>query len=91
MKIKKIPIRKCVVTKERFPKKELLRIVKTKEGKVFVDSTGKANGRGAYISLKKSTVTKAKKSKVLNRIFETEIDELIYDEILEYIEKAKDS
>lgn len=47
--MKKISLRRCVVTKEQLPKKELLRIVKNKEGKVFPDITGKANGRGAYI------------------------------------------
>lgn len=47
--VKKIPLRKCVVTQERLPKKELLRIVKNNEGQVFVDLTSKANGRGAYI------------------------------------------
>ena len=47
--MKKIPMRSCVVTKEKLPKKELLRIVKNNENKVFVDLTGKANGRGAYI------------------------------------------
>lgn len=75
---KKIPLRKCVVTNERFPKKELVRIVKTKEGEIFVDETGKANGRGAYINLKKSTIKKAQDRKILNRVFQTEIDEKIF-------------
>ena len=47
--VKKIPLRKCVVTQERLPKKDLLRIVKNNEGEVFVDLSYKANGRGAYI------------------------------------------
>ena len=51
--MKKIPLRKCVATNERLPKQELVRVVKNNEGKVFIDLTGKANGRGAY--LKKST------------------------------------
>ena len=49
MKQKKIPLRTCVVTREKLEKKDLLRIVKNNEGKVFVDESGKANGRGAYI------------------------------------------
>ena len=49
MKVKKIPMRMCSVTRERFPKQELLRVVKTKEGEVKVDLTGKLNGHGAYI------------------------------------------
>ena len=49
--VKKIPLRKCVVTQERLPKKELLRVVKNNEGEVFVDLSSKANGRGAYRQL----------------------------------------
>ena len=47
--MKKIPLRTCVVTKEKLPKRELIRIVRTPEGNVIIDSTGKANGRGAYL------------------------------------------
>ena len=49
MKVKKIPLRTCVITREKLPKKDLLRIVRTPEGEVLVDETGKMNGRGAYI------------------------------------------
>ena len=49
MKNKKIPLRTCVVTKEKLEKKDLIRVVKNNENEVFVDLTGKANGRGAYI------------------------------------------
>ena len=60
--VKKIPLRKCVVTQERLPKKELLRIVKNNEGNVFVDLSSKANGRGAYIQIRRSfAISKAKK------------------------------
>ncbi|XMB87027.1 YlxR family protein [Mycoplasmatota bacterium WC44] len=83
---KKIPLRKCIVTRERFPKNELVRIVKTKDGQIFVDETGKANGRGAYINLSKSTIKKAKDKKILNRVFETEIDDKIFEELLELYE-----
>ena len=48
MKNKKIPMRSCVITHEKFPKKELIRVVRTPEGTVIVDETGKSNGRGAY-------------------------------------------
>ena len=47
--MKKVPLRKCVATNERLPKQELVRVVKNNEGKVFIDLTGKANGRGAYL------------------------------------------
>lgn len=81
MKQKKIPLRKCVVTNEQFPKKELIRIVKTNDNEVFVDPTGKKNGRGAYIQLKKEVIDKAKKTKILNKRLEIEIPENIYDDL----------
>ena len=62
--VKKIPLRKCVVTQERLPKKDLLRIVKNNEGEVFVDLSSKANGRGAYIKKDLEVVEKAIKTKI---------------------------
>ena len=85
MKNKKIPMRMCSVTRERFPKSELLRIVKTPENTVCVDPTGKLNGHGIYIKKDLSVLEKAKKSKILDRIFETVIDEEVYDEIYKII------
>jgi predicted RNA-binding protein YlxR (DUF448 family) len=82
MKIKKIPMRKCVVTNERFEKKQLIRVVKTPEGVVLVDLTGKANGRGAYVSKTKAVILEAKKTKVLERHLETKIPDAIYDDLL---------
>ena len=61
--MKKIPLRRCVVTKEQMPKSELLRIVRDKENNVFVDQTGKAGGRGAYIKKDLEILAKAKKTK----------------------------
>lgn len=81
MKAKKIPMRKCLATGERFEKKNLMRIVKTPEGKVIYDKTGKANGRGAYLSKSMKAIEKAKKSKILNRHLETEVPESVYDEL----------
>ena len=49
MKVKKVPLRTCVVTKEKLEKKDLFRVLRTPEGNVIVDDTNKANGRGAYI------------------------------------------
>ena len=83
--MKKIPMRRCVVTNESFPKKELLRIVKNKEGEVFVDPTGKANGRGAYIKKSNEAIDLAMKKKVLNRVLETEIPEELYEELRGYV------
>ena len=83
MKNKKVPLRKCIATGERLPKQELVRIVRTKEGEVFVDQTGKANGRGAYLKLSKQAIEKAKNKGILKRAFEVEIPETVFEELLE--------
>ncbi len=85
MKNRKIPMRSCVVTREKLPKGELLRIVRTTEGQVVADTTGKINGRGAYIKKDISVLEKAIKTKVLERILDTNIDDLIYEEIKKII------
>ena len=87
MKQKKIPLRTCVVTKEKLEKKDLLRVVKDNEGNVFVDETGKANGRGAYIKKDIEVLEKAIKSRVLDRNLETTISDEVYDEIRKIIER----
>ena len=74
-------MRKCLATGESFPKNELLRIVRTPEGEVKVDTTGKLNGKGAYISKSKDALILAKKNKVLNKALETDIPDDLYDEI----------
>lgn len=81
IKQKKIPMRSCVVTKEKYPKKELIRVVKDNLGNVTVDETGKANGRGAYLKKDLEVVKTAKKTKVLDRHLEIEVKEEIYDEL----------
>ncbi len=83
MKPKKIPMRTCVVTHEKYPKKELIRVVRTPEGEVVVDETGKQNGRGAYLKKDKAVIEKAKTSKILERHLEISIEDKIYDELLE--------
>ena len=70
MKQRKIPMRTCVITKEKCPKGELIRVVRTPEGKVIVDLTGKANGRGAYLKKDLETINKAQKTKQLNHHLE---------------------
>mgnify|MGYP002860006215 CR=1 FL=1 len=87
MKTRKIPLRTCVITKEQLPKQELLRIVRTKEGEVLVDETGKANGRGAYIKKDIDVLEKAIKGKILEKKLEISIDDSIYEEIRKIIEK----
>lgn len=86
MKSRKIPMRSCVVTREKLPKQELLRIVKTPEGNVVADISGKINGRGAYIKKDIEVLEKAKKSKILERQLETTISLDIYEEIKKIIE-----
>ncbi|MBB6452883.1 hypothetical protein HNQ94_001329 [Salirhabdus euzebyi] len=85
VKKKKTPLRKCVVTKEMKDKKELIRIVRNKEGEVFVDKTGKQNGRGAYISKDKDVIEKAKNKDILSQQLKTKIDPSLYDELLELV------
>ena len=79
--MKKIPCRTCVITKEKLPKNELIRIVRTPEGNVVIDETGKLNGRGAYLKLDINVIDKAKSSKALNRVLEVEIPDSIYEEL----------
>lgn len=86
MKVKKIPMRTCVVCHEKLEKRDLLRIVRSKEGVVSVDITGKANGRGAYIKKDLEVLDKAIKSKALERHLECAIDNSIYEEIKKIIE-----
>ena len=86
MKMKKIPMRTCVVCHEKLEKRALLRIVRDKDGVVSVDLTGKANGRGAYIKKDLDILEKARKSKALERHLECQIDEGIYEEIKRIIE-----
>jgi len=81
MKTKKTPMRSCVISREKLPKNELIRVVRTPEGEVIIDQTGKANGRGAYLKKDKEIFEKAKKSKVLNKILEVEVNNEIYEQL----------
>ena len=79
--MKKLPERTCVITKEKTLKKDLLRVVRDKDGNVSVDLTGKQNGRGAYLKKDLEVIDKAEKTKALNRILEIEIPSSIYEEM----------
>ena len=85
MKVKKIPMRTCVVTKECLPKKELLRIVRTPEGDIEIDSIGKVNGRGAYIKKSIEVLEKLKKTNILEQKLECKIPDDVYLKIEEFI------
>jgi len=84
-KVKKVPLRTCVVTKEVLPKKSLVRIASTKEGVVSIDLVGKAPGRGAYIKLDKDVIILAKKSKALDKKLEVNVPDTIYDELMKLV------
>ena len=79
--MKKIPMRSCVVTGEKLEKKELIRIVRDNNNHVFIDTTGKANGRGAYLKKDIEVIKKAKKNKILDRRLEAEIPDSVYEEL----------
>ncbi|WP_163579920.1 RNase P modulator RnpM [Gracilibacillus saliphilus] len=85
-KKRKVPLRKCVITQEMMPKGSLIRVVKTKEGEVFVDPTGKRNGRGAYVSKDLQVIDKAEKNGALEKQLEIKIPQEIYDELRKQIE-----
>ena len=70
---------------EKCEKKDLIRVVKNKDGEVFIDLTGKANGRGAYLKKDEEVFAKAQKSKVLNRIFEIEVKDEVFEELRKII------
>ncbi len=79
-------IRMCIVCRAQSDKKTLLRIVKNKENQIFVDKTGKANGRGAYVCKSKECFDKLKKTKALNRAFKCAVPEEIYEKLGEEFE-----
>ena len=81
MYVKKIPKRTCVVTKEKGEKKDLIRVVRTPDGEVIVDLTGKANGRGAYLKKDKEVFAKAQKSGILEKILEVKISDEVFNEL----------
>ncbi len=79
--MKKIPMRSCVVTGEKLEKKELIRVVRTPQGDVIVDDTGKSNGKGAYLKKDLNVILKAEKTKILNKKLEVEVPDTIYEEL----------
>ena len=85
---KKIPQRQCMGCRERMDKKALIRVVRTTEGNVMLDFSGKVNGRGAYICPKADCLKKARKSKALDRSLEVTIPEEVYDRLEREIEVA---
>lgn len=83
--MKKVPMRKCVVTGSILEKNELIRIVRDKEGKVFIDKTGKQNGRGAYLKKDIDVIKRCQKNKILDRRLEVDVPDSIYEELVNMI------
>jgi len=88
MQQKKIPMRQCVGCREMKPKKELIRVVRSPEGAISLDFRGKAPGRGAYLCPDPACMKRAVKSKALNRAFDTEIPQEIYEDLLAKMEEG---
>ena len=89
MKTKKIPLRTCIVTKEKLPKQELIRVVRTPEKEIIIDETLRANGRGAYLKKDLEVFEKAKKTKALNKALEVEVPDTLFEELKNYVKKSK--
>lgn len=83
-------LRLCCVCRKLLPKKDMIRVVKTKDGHIFLDETGKADGRGAYICKGKECAEKLKKTKAFNRAFKCQVNEKIYEEILRRFDDRKE-
>jgi predicted RNA-binding protein YlxR (DUF448 family) len=75
-------MRKCIVTNEHWPKKELIRVVRTPDNTVIVDLTGKANGRGAYLKKQLDIIETARKKKILDKHLEIAVPDEIYEELI---------
>ena len=84
--MKKVPLRRCLVSNKSYPKMELFRIVRTSENTVLLDMTGKLNGRGAYIHKDPESIEKARKTKCLERALETQIDDSLYDRMYQFLD-----
>ena len=78
-------MRSCVVTGEKLEKRDLIRIVRNKDGEVMIDNTGKANGRGAYLKRSLDVINMAKKNKILDRKLEVVVPDSIYEELVNMI------
>lgn len=88
-KIKKVPLRRCLGCMQSFPKKDLIRVVRTPENQVVIDLTGKKSGRGAYVCKDKACLKKAVKAKRLQSNLETEISEELIEELSKELDNVE--
>jgi uncharacterized protein len=86
-KQKKIPMRKCIASQEVFPKKSLIRVVRTPEDEVIIDHTGKKAGRGAYLCANEEYINLAQKKKALDYALKLQISPEIYNQLREYVKQ----
>ncbi len=91
MKIRKIPMRQCLGCREKYPKKELIRVVRSPEGTLSLDFKGKAPGRGAYLCGKPECLKKARKSRAIERALETSVPDEVYAELEAQMEAGSDA
>lgn len=89
MKQRKVPLRKCVVSGEMKSKKEMIRIVRSKEGEVSIDPSGKKPGRGAYVSIEPEVAKKAREEDILSRVLNVKISDEFYQELIDYVTHQK--
>lgn len=85
---KKIPMRQCLGCREMFPKRELIRVVRSPEGEITLDFRGKAPGRGAYLCQNPECLKKARKARALERAFGCDIPAEVYDALEKRMEEA---
>ncbi len=88
-KEKKLPIRRCTGCGEHFPKNTLIRVVRTPEGEIVLDATGKRSGRGAYICKKRECLKKARRASRLEASLECSISSVIYDRLEKELDSAE--
>lgn len=90
MRVRRVPLRKCVACQESMPKKQLIRIVRTPESEVLIDITGKKSGRGAYLCGKVSCFKLAKKNRSLDRALKVAVGEQVYDKLAQEFIRVED-
>ncbi len=89
MTTKKIPMRMCIGCREMKPKRELIRVVKTSEGEILLDTTGKVNGRGAYVCGCMECLKKVRRQNALSHAFSMKVEGDIYDRLEAQLEKGE--
>lgn len=83
--MKKVPLRMCIITKKQYPKSELFRIIKTSDGTINLDVTGKLNGHGVYIARNLETIELAKRTKILEKVLDGKIEDKLYEKMKLYL------